>query len=520
MTELTAVPSAISVSNVCKSFGEVSVLRGCSFRVARGEAHALLGQNGAGKSTLVKILNGVHSSGSFEGEILVNGVSVYFGSPAHARRAGIGYVPQEIEVIEHLSVAENIFVGQAGLNCGFTVNWKKIRAHSLVILEELGLSLAPSTRALALTAAQRHLLMIARALAAHPAVLILDEPTASLSEPEIDCLFAVLRRLKARGTTMIYITHRLAEVTALCDRASVLRDGVVAAELSRDEFSFEKLISAMTGRRMETLFPETRKKAKGASLLKVENLSVQRGGRRKVDDVSFELRAGEILGIAGVLGSGRTELLSAIYGYLRHTGTLFVEGRQCTIGSTREARRAGIALLTEDRKREGLLFNLPLFHNVSIGYLKPFSRFGIIRSNRERQLVVQELQTLNVKAPSPDSPVAYLSGGNQQKLLFARVLLRTPKILLLDEPTKGVDVSTRQEIYELIVALANSGSGVIVVSSELNEVLGLADRCLVMAEGRFIDEFTSGQGTETTVLHSIANVKSRNIQTPSFGPHS
>lgn len=508
MTEPTTAQSVIAALNIRKSFGGVPALQGCNLRVHQGEIHALLGQNGAGKSTLVKILNGVHPTGSFEGEILIRGKRSSFKLPAQARRAGIGFVPQEIEVIDNLNVAENIFVGQMGLNSGFIVSWKTLRERVETLLNDLGLPFSPSALVATLTPAQRHLVMIARALAADPAVLILDEPTASLSEPEIEHLFGVLRTLKARGTTMIYITHRLPEVLALCDRASVLRDGIIAAEFGREKFSIEALISAMTGRRLDALFPPSRNVAEGASLLKVENLSVKRVGSRSVHNVSFELRAGEILGIAGVLGSGRTELLGAIYGRLPHEGRLYIDNRECSITSTRKARRAGIALLTEDRKRDGLLFNLPVRSNVTIGNLKPFSCAGVVQSGQEQRGVVQQLASLDVKVASPEATVAHLSGGNQQKLLFARVLLRTPKILLLDEPTKGVDVSTRLEIYRLIVGLADRGIGVVVVSSELEEVIGLADRCLVMAEGRLIDEFMRGQGTESSVLQSIAQVQS------------
>lgn len=511
MTDLNAAQCAIAVSNIRRAFAGVPVLRGCSLRVSRGEIHALLGQNGAGKSTLVKILNGVHPVGSFEGEIFIHGVRSSFSSAAQARHAGIGYVPQEIEVIEHLSVSENIFVGQTGSNSGLLVNRTHLHERARAVLNDLGLPLDPTAPVSLLTTAQRHLLMIARALAGRPAVLILDEPTASLSEREIEVLFIVLRTLKAQGVTMIYITHRLPEVFALCDRASVLRDGTIAAQFDRAEFAIEPLISAMTGRRMEALFPPHRVATKSASLLKAENFSVTLGGRRRVHNVSFELRAGEILGIAGVLGSGRTELLGALYGRFPYEGSLSIENRRCSITSIRKARKASIALLTEDRKHEGLLFNLPLRPNITIGHLKPLSWGGVVRSSMERHCVTEQLRALTVKAGSSEGTVIHLSGGNQQKLLFARVLLCAPKILLLDEPTKGVDVSAREEIYRLIATLAGRGVGVIVVSSDLNEVLGLADRCVVMAEGRFIDELARGQGTESSVLHAIARAQSLNL---------
>jgi ribose transport system ATP-binding protein len=504
MTGTNAIQPAIAAMNIRKSFGGVAALRGCTLRIQRGDIHALLGQNGAGKSTLVKILNGVYPAGSFEGEILLGGTRSEFKSSAQAHRAGIGYVPQEIELLEQLSVTENVFVGQMGLRSNVIIAWKNLRERTEALLKVIGLPCNPSTRVRALGAAERHLVMIARALAANPAVLILDEPTASLSEPEIEHLFVVLRTLQARGVTMIYITHRLPEVLSLCDRASILRDGVVATELARDEFSVTALISAMSGRRLNAFSPASRNVTKSPTLLKVENLAVRCVGHRSVHNVNFDLRKGEILGIAGMVGSGRTELLSAIYGHLPHEGRLYIENCEFAITSVREARRAGIALLAEDRKRDGLLFNLPVGSNITIGRLGLFARAGVVRRKLERKGVVEQLAALHIKAALPEETISHLSGGNQQKLLFGRVLLCAPKILLLDEPTKGVDVTTRWEIYRLIAELADRGMGVILVSSDLEEVISLADRCLVMADGRLIHEFIRGQGTEFSVLHAIA----------------
>lgn len=493
---------AIEALNIRKSFAGVPALRGCNLRIRRGEIHALLGQNGAGKSTLVKILNGVYTADGPDDIIRIRGTPVVFRSVAEARRSGIGYVPQEIEVIEQLSVAENIFAGQTGTGKRGLVNWQSLLRRATALLKELGLPFDPAMPVALLPPAQRHLVMIARALVMKPAVLILDEPTASLSNPEIERLFLFLAGLKAAGTTMIYITHRLPEVFTLCDRVSVLRDGLIASEFDREAFSVEGLLAAMSGSRINHQYPPPRGNKTSQALLTVDNLSVIAGGRQRLRQVSFQLREGEILGIAGVLGAGRTELLSALYGYLPHAGCIRIKGREQPIASVRDARKAGIALLTEDRKRQGLFFNLPVYGNISIGNLDIFSRAGVVSARRERQGALRQMDALSVKASLTES-VAHLSGGNQQKLLFARVLIRKPRILLLDELSKGVDAATRQEIYRLIAELANMGTGIIVVSSELEEVLGLSDRCLVMADGRIVDEFARGEGDEARVLSAV-----------------
>jgi len=499
----------IEASGIVKSFSGVQALRGVDFRVRRGDIHALLGQNGAGKSTLVKILNGVHPAGSYAGEIRLNGKAVAFHSPLQARANGIAYVPQEIEVFEQLTVAENVFAGQTGLG-RMIVSQRLLRERAAALFRDFGLALNPRALIASLTAAQRHLVMIVRALATKPAVLMLDEPTASLSGAEVAQLFRLLKRLKASGTTMIFITHRLPEVIALCDRATVLRDGRVAAELERGQFNEDQIITAMSGERMQRLYPSHDAPVGAATLLKVEHLSVteRHGFHLGIHDVSFALRAGEILGVAGLLGSGRSELLGALYGAIPARGRIEVNGRETAIASVHDARRAGVALLTEDRKRSGLLFNLPVRGNITIGNLGLFARSGFISAEREESAALRAMRELKVKARSSTAAVAHLSGGNQQKLLFARVLMNAPKILLLDEPTKGVDVGTRHEIYRLIVDLADTGVGLIVVSSELEEVIGLADRSLVIADGRIVGELSRAEANEEKVLRMIAAAQS------------
>ena len=346
---------------------------------------------------------------------------------------------------------------------------------------------------------------------------MLDEPTASLSGTEVDALFGVLRRLRSQGVTMIYITHRLPEVLAVCDSATVLRDGQVAAELSREEFDAERFIFAMSGQRLQKLFPAHEAPIGAPVVLEVQNLCVagKAGAIHGARDVSFSVAAGEIVGLAGLLGSGRSEILHGIYGREASEGTIRVEGAAVGIRSPRDARDAGIALLTEDRKRDGLLFNLPVGANITIGNLEPFSSNGMVSAERERSAIRDAMHQLNVKASSPQASVAHLSGGNQQKLLFARVLMRGPKVLLLDEPTKGVDAGTRQEIYRLVVELAQKGVALVVVSSELDEVIGLCDRCLTIADGRIVDEFRRGEGGEERVLRAVAAAQAQTVQAAS-----
>jgi ABC-type sugar transport system ATPase subunit len=499
-------PPLIAARNISKDFSGVPALRGVDFDVAEGEIHALLGQNGAGKSTLVKILNGVHPAGSYSGVITIGGRPAEFRAPNEARAAGVAYVPQEIEVLEQLSVAENVFAGRTGLGKGLLVNQRTLQARARELFHQLDLDIDPAALVASLTSAQRHLVMIARALALGPRVLMLDEPTASLSGTEVQALFTMLRRLKAQGVTMIYITHRLPEVLAVCDRATVLRDGRVAAEITREEFDEERFIFAMSGQRLQRLFPEHTPPAGPQPALEIRDLSVagRAGVHHAVHDVSFAVGAGEIVGLAGLLGSGRTEILGAIYGRTAFTGQIRVAGQPAAIRSPADAREAGIALLTEDRKRDGLLFNLGAGANITIGNLGPLSAHGVVRGDRERSAILEGMRALNVKTPGIQASVAHLSGGNQQKLLFARVLMRAPKVLMLDEPTKGVDAGTRHEIYRLIVELADKGVGLLVVASELEEVIGLCDRSLVIADGRIVGEYSKAEITEDRILRTIA----------------
>ena len=497
------MPTILQTRRLTKAFAGVQALRGVDLTVRRGEIHALIGHNGAGKSTLVKVLNGVHAAGSYSGEVLLDGEPVAFASPADARRRGIAFVPQEIQALEHLSVAENVFIGHTGLGEGPFVRFPELNRRTDELLGALGIDLDPSAPVIGLSAAERQLMTVGRALSVGPSVLMLDEPTTSLSGPEAERLFAVLRRLHERGVTMIFITHRIPEVMAICDRATVLRNGQVVAEFEREAFREDDIVTAMVGRPMERLYPE-RSAAPAASheVLRVEGLSIRRPGTDLdvVSDVSLCLHRGEILGLAGLVGAGRTEVLSAIYGRIPHEGRVLVEGREVAIRRPADARRAGIAMLTEDRKSEGLLFNLPLLANVTIGNLGQVSRGSFVDRGAELAAGRHYIRELGIRTSSVHADVANLSGGNQQKVLLARVLMNAPRVLLLDEPTKGVDVETKQEIYRLVVELADRGVAILLVSSEIPEVLGLSDRCLVIAGGRVVDGFERGHGSEKRVV--------------------
>jgi len=498
----------LAIQQISKRFAGVAALRDVDFALRRGETHALLGHNGAGKSTLVKILNGVHPYGSYEGTFTIAGAEARFRSPADARARGIGYVPQEIQVLEHLTVAENVFVGQTASRNGF-VRFRDLFARTERLLVQLEIGLEPRAPVAALSTAQRQLLMVARALAARPSVLMLDEPTASLAIGETERLFGVLERLRAQGIATIFITHRIPEVMETCDRATVLRDGEVVATIDRRSFDEDAIVDAMVGRKVEFLFPDRKAPPIADEVLRVEGLRVGRpgGGVDMVSDVGFTLHRGEILGLAGLVGSGRTEVVSAVYGRLPHDGTIVVDGREAVIRRPADARRVGIALLTEDRKRDGLLFNLALRDNITIGNLDLVSRHGIMNRRAEADRALEYMRALSIKSRSGADDVAHLSGGNQQKVLLARVLMNAPKILLLDEPTKGVDVETKHEIYRLVVELADQGVALLLVSSEIAELIGLCDRCVVLARGRIVDEFGRGEGSEERVIAATTTAR-------------
>lgn len=495
--------TAIEFAEISMNFGAVQALNAVSFHVGRGRIHALLGANGAGKSTLLKILSGVYPAGTYRGAITIGGEAFTPRGPSHALQLGIAYVPQEISVIEPLSVAENIFVGRTGRDGGWWVNRRELNDRTGCFLREHGIDLDPSVPAAMLNASQRHLVMIARALSLRPAVLILDEATASLTDHETANLFVLLRRLRDMGQTCLFVTHRLQEVEQLADHVTVLRDGRLAGEFERGTFTTQDLVTAMIGRNVEQAGRSAESCPSTDEVLRVEDLTVPHprlAHRNVVNGVNFRLHRGEILGLAGLVGAGRSETLNAIYGRLPHQGKIHLNGAEVQIRSPRQAHQLGIGLLTEDRKREGLLFNLDLRANVTLGNLSALSAFGWLNRQRETELAAEYFRQLSVKAPSLAAAVTALSGGNQQKIVLARLLLSQPAILLLDEPTKGVDVGAKAEIHRVLLELARQGMAIVLVSSELDDLQNLCDRIIVLARGRITDEMTPDQASESRIM--------------------
>ncbi len=497
-----ALNKVLQVENLSKSFGNVDALKNVNLTFFEGEIHAVLGQNGAGKSTLIKLLTGLYETTSASGKLTLNGAQIELKSVSDALKKGIGYVPQEIEIVDTLTVAENIFAGNLPTtNKVFSLNHVIELASELV--EKYELNLPVSDFAVGLSTAQRQTTMIARALACNPSILLLDEPTTSLSKEDAQNLAKTMIKLREKNVTMIYITHRIPEVLNLCDRATVLRDGQVALELTKKEFSSESIISAMIGKNLSKEKRAAKDSKKKRNILTLENINVPRKGPQSVSlvDVTFELREGEILGLGGLVGSGRSEVLDVISGRtLALTGKMSVLENVIQNATPRKMRDLGIIYLTEDRKREGLLFNMNLIKNTTAGSLKLFSKFGLLDESRESDMAVTAMKSLSVKTNSYTSEPSHLSGGNQQKVLLARALISKPKILLLDEPTKGVDVGARQEIYDVIRTIQSAGTSVIVVASDLDELLSLVDRVVVMANGRSVDEFDRADGDESRIL--------------------
>ena len=493
----------VEAIGIVKSFAGVQALRGIDFRVRRGDIHALLGQNGAGKSTLVKILNGVHAAGSYDGTIRLAGEAVQLASPLVARAKGIAYVPQEIEVFEHLTVAENVFAGRQPRSSLRTVDWSAMREEAGGILRELGADFGADTPVLGLGVADRQLLEIAKALSSSARLLIMDEPTAALSPHEVDRLFAIVRDLRERGVAVIYISHRLEEVAAIADAVTVLRDGQHIATRPAAELSQHEIIRLMVGRSLDALFPKEEAEI-GEVVFKAQGLT----RRGTFSDVSFELRRGEIVGLAGFVGAGRTEVARAIFGIdPLEAGELWIDGRAFRPRSPRAALSRGLAYLPEDRLHQGLVQSMSIRDNVGMAVLPGLSPAGILRPGRERALARRFMDQLRIKATTPAQTVRSLSGGNQQKVVLAKWLAAEPRILLLDEPTHGVDVGTKADVHRTISQLAKQGLTILLISSELPEVLGMSDRILVMREGRLVAEFSRAEATQERVIQAAAGVE-------------
>ncbi|MEA2710541.1 MAG: ribose transport system ATP-binding protein [Phycisphaerales bacterium] len=491
----------IQFENITKQFAGVTALDSVSMSIRRGECHALMGENGAGKSTLGKVLAGIHRADA--GTMRIDGVEVNFRSPRDAGRAGVGMVHQELAFCPELSVAENLCMGQYPRRMGI-VSRSEMRRRAEALLSKIGVELDVRQPMRALSTAQEQLVQIASAVGTGARILVFDEPTSSLSEPEAQRLFGLIEELKKRGVTMIYVSHRMPEVFRLCDRLSVLRDGKYIGTLDRASATQDDIVRMMIGRSLEQYFPKHLGAKPGETALSVRNLS----SPGKFTDVSFELRAGEILGFAGLVGSGRSEVAKAIFGLdSSATGRVEVLGRPMRLGSIREAMRRGLGLVPEDRKRQGLVLMMSGRTNTSLAMLDRLRRLLMLDFRRELDLTVQYFDQLRVKTPSVRTPVAALSGGNQQKIALAKWLARQCKVLIVDEPTRGVDVGAKAAIHGIIDDLARKGIAIILISSELPEVINLATRIVVMRNGKLVSDVPREQATQEYLLRLMAGVE-------------
>ena len=486
----------LSMKGIVKNFPGVRALDHVNFDLRAGEVHVLAGQNGAGKSTLIKILTGAYQRD--KGQIILRGNETEIRNPHHSIALGIAAIYQELNLVPHLSVGENIFLGrEPKYLLGTSVDWRKMHLQATRQLSALGIYVDSKAIVGTLGVGLQQMVEIAKALSQNADLLIMDEPTSALSEREIEVLFDTMRKLKKNGVAVIYISHRLKEAQEIGDRVSVIRDGKNVGTLDASEATTEKIAAMMVGREVKGRFNRDRQ-AVGDEILRVENLS--RG--RAVKNASFSLRAGEVLGIAGVMGSGRTELVRALFGAdRRDSGRIFLWGKETKIQSPADAVREGIALLTEDRKAQGLVLGMSVKGNVSLASLNRFASFGIVRGREETGAVDKYVRDLNVMTPSIQNEAQYLSGGNQQKVVLAKWLCTLSRVFVFDEPTRGIDVGAKLEVAALINELAKEGAGIIMISSELEELVALADRVLVMREGEVVHEFTWEEVSEEAILH-------------------
>jgi rhamnose transport system ATP-binding protein len=484
------------LEHAVKSFGAVRALEDGSVTLYPGEAHALLGENGAGKSTLVKILAGVHQLDS--GRLLIDGEPVTFSGPAASRAAGVSIIYQEPTLFPDLTVAENIFVGRQPLRRGRRMDPAEMARRAREVFARLGVHIDPARQARGLSVADQQIVEIAKALSFNARVIVMDEPTAALTLVEVDRLFDVARTLCAQGAAVLFISHRLEEVFALCQRATIMRDGRFVRSAPVPELTIDDIIRSMVGRDLAALFPKTAIEP-GEVMLKVERLT-----REGVfTDVSFEVRRGEIVALAGLVGAGRSEVARAIFGIdRRDAGTVTVRGTELPNASPRAAMAAGVALVPEDRRQQGLVMEMAIDHNVALASLDNLQERGLIRRSKEQLLASEWATRLQLKYGRVKNPVSTLSGGNQQKVVLAKWLARQPQVLIIDEPTRGIDVGTKAEVHRLLDELVGQGMAVLMISSELPEVLGMADRVLVIREGRLVAEIPRSAADEDSIMRA------------------
>lgn len=523
-SECVVAEPVLTLRGVTKRFSGIFALREVEFALQPGEIHALCGENGAGKSTLIKILSGVHPHGSFSGEYLLDGQPAEFASVRDSQARGLAVIYQELPLVEELSVAANIFLGAEPRHKGpwplsLLLDEDRMRRESCSLLARFGIALQPDRLVSSLGAGQKQLIEIARALRNRSRVLILDEPTAALTDRESESLLGLLRELRRQGQSILYISHRLDEVMALADHITVLRDGQSVFSAPAAETTQELLVHKMVGRALGELFPvRAEPSASRELLLEVRSLSVAESAAAppRLSDVSLDLHAGEIVGIYGLLGAGRSELLLHLYGAFgkRVAGSVKLLGKGHAPRGPMDSIAAGLLLVSEDRRRYGLVMDESLRFNLTLSSLAALVEHGLINQQREDRVVEELSSRLHIKASGPEQPVRTLSGGNQQKVVLGKALLCRPKVVLLDEPTRGVDVGAKQEIYGLLHELRREGLGVLMVSSDLPELLGMSDRVLVLGEGTLRTSLPAQQATPELLLHAAIGLPSPRAMSP------
>lgn len=492
----------LKMKHITKSFPGVKALDDVSLEAYAGEILSIVGENGAGKSTLMKILSGSYSCETYDGEIYINGEIVQFKNTKQSEEAGIAMIYQELNMHLDLNVAENLFLGRWN-QFGKIINWNKLHRTAEKYLKTVELDISPKETLRNLNASKQQLVAIARAVSCNPQILVLDEPTASLTNAESEQLFKIMHQLKKKGYTCILISHKLDEVFKNSDRIVVMRDGHVINSHLHDEFDQNIIISEMVGREMSNLYPKEPVPI-GEVMLRAENYSVphpQNAKKKIVEDVTFEVHRGEILGIGGLVGAGRSELVNAIFGKInKQSGNLYMEDKKISVQSPKEAVREGIALVTEERKADGFVGGLSICHNITLASLKEICAYGIINTKQEKKKAQKYFEELKVKARDTNIHMNTLSGGNQQKVVLSKWLMTKPKVLILDEPTRGIDVGTKYEIYRIIVELARQGMAIIMISSELPELISMSDRILVLSGGKVAGQILSKDATQENVM--------------------
>lgn len=487
----------LKMEGISKSFPGVHALKEVRLDLKSGEVHALLGENGAGKSTLMKILAGVYTKDS--GRIIYKGKEVTMPSPRAAQHLGIGIVHQELNLAQHLTAAQNIFIGrEPRKGFGIVLDEKKLNDEARKLFDMLHLDLDPRTKVMDLVVAKQQMVEIAKALSFNSSILIMDEPTAALNDREIEELFRIIRNLKERGVAIIYISHRMDEIKKISDRVTVMRDGSWIDTVNAQDVTLDEIIGMMVGRKLDEM-PKAREAPSAAEVvLAVKNLN--RG--RLVKNVSFEVRKGEILGFAGLMGAGRTEVARTVFGADRiESGEIYVRGKKVTIGQPKDAVKHGIGYLSEDRKRYGLALGMDVETNIALASMEKFlGTAGVVDTRKTRKTGDEFVESLAIKTPSLAQKVKFLSGGNQQKVIIAKWIVRNSDILIFDEPTRGIDVGAKFEIYKLLDSLAASGKTVIMISSEMQEVIRLCSRVLVMCEGRITGELSGSEITQENIM--------------------